>query len=300
MDRKTPIFSIIVPTYNRLKSLSFCLQSLARLDYPRDQYEVIIVDDGSPRSVKDTVDPFRHRLNITLLAQTHEGPARARNKGAKQAEGRYLTFTDDDCMPAPDWLQCLSKRFAEAPNHAIGGKTLNAIPSNPYSTASQLLIDYLYTYYDSDHREARFIPSNNLSLPSHLFHAVGGFDTSFPRAAGEDRELCVRWLKHGYGIIYAPEVLVYHTHALRFSTFLGQHFNYGRGAFQFHWSFDCYNPKHFWIEPLPFYLNILRYPFLQVKGWRAIQFSILITVSQGANAAGYFWDWIKQNKKRSR
>jgi len=268
------------------------------MDYPRDHYEVIIVDDSSPRSLEDMIDPLRRQLNITLLTQSHQGPAEARNNGAGQARGRFLAFTDDDCMPAPNWLQCLEGSFAKTPDHAIGGRTLSAYPHNPYLTASQLLIDYLYTYYNYNHREARFITSNNLALPSHLFHAVGGFDTSFHRAAGEDRELCARWLRHGYEMAYAPEVLVYHAHALRFRTFLGQHFNYGRGAFQFHQSLDRDTSNHFWIETLPFYLNMLWYPFLQESGWRAILFSILITVSQGANAAGFLWEWIKQNRKR--
>ena len=89
-------------------------------------------------------------------------------------------------------------RFAEAPDDTIEGQTLNVLSDNPYSTTSQLLIDYLYACYNADHNQTRFFASNNLALPARRFHAIGGFDTTFLRARGEDRDLCDRWVYHGY------------------------------------------------------------------------------------------------------
>jgi hypothetical protein len=77
---------------------------LGAQDYPRDQFEVLVVDDGSVRSMNGLMDSLRHRLNVTLLKKAHSGSAAARNYGAGHALGLYLAFTDDDCMPAPDWL----------------------------------------------------------------------------------------------------------------------------------------------------------------------------------------------------
>jgi GT2 family glycosyltransferase len=145
-----------------------------------------------------------------------------------------LAFTDDDCRPAPDWLSTLGVRFAGAPDHAVGGRTLNALPDNRYSAASQLLIDYLYAYYNANGGLARFFASNNVALPRDRFHAVGGFDDRWPLAGGEDRELCDRWLQGGHGMLYAPEAVVYHAHPLTLRTFCRQHFNYGRGAYYYH------------------------------------------------------------------
>lgn len=291
MKQEQPFFSIIIPTFNRPKQLLDCLQSLTFLEYPRDRFEVIVVDDGGEKPLDDLISSFCHQINIILVTQIHKGSAEARNKGAKQARGSYLTFTDDDCLPAPDWLTCLSIRFAEFPNHAIGGKTVNALSNNPYSTASQMLIDYLYTYYNFNEHRARFISSNNLALPSPHFHALDGFDTSFPRAGGEDREFCARWLQHGYGIIYAPEVLVYHAHSLGFFSFWKQHFNYGRGSFQFRHSLNRHNLKQSWKEPLPFYLKMLCYPFLQEKSSKSMMF-ILLIISQCANFTGFLGEGI--------
>lgn len=298
MKQEYPSFSIIIPTFNRPNQLMACLQSLTYLEYPKDRFEVMVVDDGGEKSLDSLISPFQHQINITLITQIHGGAAKARNKGANQARGSYLAFTDDDCIPASDWLQSLSTRFAECPNHAIGGKTINTLSNNSYSTASQMLMDYLFTYYNLNSRGARFISSNNFTLPSYLFYAVGGFDPSFPRAGGEDREFCARWLNHGYGIIYAPEVLVYHTHSLRLSSFWKQHFNYGRGAFQFHQILRGSIPNHSWREPLPFYLNMVCYPFFQEKGLKKSILSLLLIISQWANMAGFILEGINHRIKR--
>ena len=270
MDQRLPFFSIIVPTFNRPTQLTACLQSLTNLDYARNRFEVIVVDDGSVMPPKDIVSSFCHQLTITLITQPHRGPAMARNIGAKEAKGEFLAFTDDDCHPAPNWLQSLAARFATRPDHAIGGRTLNALSDNLYSTASQLVINYLYAYYNADPYQARFLASNNLALPADHFHTVGGFNTTFPQAAEEDREFCNRWLHYGYRLIYAQDVIIYHAHDLSFRTFWRQHFNYGRGAFRFHQLRARHNRQPFRIGPLSFYLNILRYPLLQIQGIKVL------------------------------
>jgi GT2 family glycosyltransferase len=292
MGQEQPFFSIIIPTYARPGQLATCLQSLARLDYPRDRFEVIVVDDGSETPPEAVVASFCGHLDVTLLKQAHAGPAAARNTGAAHARGRFLAFTDDDCAPALDWLQSLEARFARASDCAIGGRTLNALPDNPYSTASQLLIAYLYAYYNADSDRARFFASNNLAMPADRFHAIGGFDTTYTRTAAEDREFCDRWLHHGYRMTYAPEALVYHAHALKFHSFWRQHFNYGCGAFRFRQARAQRACGRIRLEPLSFYLNLLLYPFSQAQGWRAPLLAALLGVSQVANAVGFLWEGV--------
>ena len=291
MGREKPFFSIVIPTYSRPKQLANCLQSIARLDYPRDRFEVIVVDDGSPMPPEDVVDSFHDRLNVTLLTQTHAGPAAARNTGAARTKGEFLAFTDDDCAPAPDWLQALAVRFATAQDCAIGGQTLNALPANLCSTASQSLIGYLYAYYNTNPNQACFFTSNNLAVPAGRFRAAGRFETTYTRAAAEDREFCDRWLYYGYRLIYAPEVLVYHAHALTFRAFWRQHFNYGHGAFGFRQTRAQRGQRRIRVEPLSFYLNLLRYPFSQSHGPRMrLLLAGLLTASQVANGTGYLWE----------
>ena len=228
-----PFFSIVIPTYNRPKELTACLESLTRLDYPRDCFEVVVVDDGSKMSLDAVIAHFQKQLNLTLISQANAGPATARNTGAKYAQGEFLAFIDDDCTPATNWVKALANRFATTPDCMVGGQTIDALPNNPYSTGSQLLVDYLYQQYNADLYQAGFLASNNMAFPATAFRNLGGFDTSFPLAAGEDREFCDRWLARGNKTIYAPEVLIYHAHHLNFMLFLATTFQLWSWCFLF-------------------------------------------------------------------
>jgi len=298
MEDKQPFFSIIIPTFNRPLPLTRCLQSLAFLDYPRDRFEVIVVDDGSESPTEAIVSSFSHRLDITLITQPRSGPAIARNNGAAHASGKFLAFTDDDCTPAPEWLKTLAVRFNGTPENMIGGRVLNMLPDNPYSTASDLLIRYLYTYYNANPDQAHFFTSNNLTLPKDSFQRIGRFDMVFPRAGGEDREFCERWLRHGFRMTYAPEALIYHAHRLRLHSFCRQQFNYGRGAFRFHQLRARRRLDHFRLEPLSFYVNMLRYPLAEIRGPKKYLILALIVLSQGTNAAGFLWEGMRQIIRR--
>ena len=288
MKQPLPFISVVIPTENRPTQLKICLESLSGQDYPSDRFEVIVVNDGGQMLLERVLDPFRDWIDLKLFSQAHSGPAVARNVGAAHAKGKFLAFTDDDCAPASDWLRKLTARLATAPACAVGGQTINALPKNPYSTASQILIDYLYAYYNDDPTNARFLTSNSLALPAERFYAIGGFDTTFPRAAAEDRELCDRWLSHGYKMIYAPEAVVYHAHALTLRTFCRQHFNYGRGAFLFHQIRARHGRSAIAVEPLSFYRNLVAYPFSHLPAKSPLLVAALLVIAQAANAAGFF------------
>ena len=217
MERKQPYISIIIPTFGRPRQLSACLQAVARMDYPSERFEVIVVDDGSEKPPADVVALFFGLIDVTLLTQSHAGPSKARNTGAGQARGRWLAFIDDDCLPEAAWLKNLAGRFVEAPDCAIGGRTFNLLERNPYSSASQMIIDAVYEYYNSDPGRARFFATNNLALPKEPFLDLGGFDEGF--TTSEDREFCDRWLHNGYGMVYAPEAMVFHAHRLTLDRF---------------------------------------------------------------------------------
>ena len=287
---ETPVFSIVIPTYNRPAQLAVCLQACARLDYPGDRFEVIVVDDGGSSPLDAIAARFHGVLKLKLLRQENAGPAAARNMGVSEAMGEYLAFTDDDCAPESNWLQELASQFSVSPDCVVGGQTINALSDNIYSTASQLLISYLYSYYNATPNRARFFTANNLALPADRFRSVGGFDTSYPLAAGEDRELCDRWLQLGHRMAYAQGAMVYHAHPLTFRTFLRQHFHYGRGAYCFHQIRARRGNRRIKIEPLSFYLNMLVYPFSRTRGGWAMILALSFVTAQIANAAGFFFE----------
>lgn len=281
-------FSIIVPTHNRLRQLTACLDALALLEYPGELFEVIVVDDASDVSPQRLIDSYRHRMRVSLLRQSHAGPAAARNLGIGRAVGEYLAFTDDDCAPAPSWLSELAAAATERPDSAVGGRTVNVLTDNLCSTASQMLIDYLYEYYNRDPAHAAFFTSNNLALPRALCLGAGGFDRAYRLAAAEDREFCDRWLFLGNRMVSAPRAIVHHAHALSLRAFWRQHTNYGRGAMQFRLMRARRRQRPVRMEPATFYVNLLRSPFARLRGARAWLVLGLLVLAQAANAGGYF------------
>ncbi len=233
-SRHTLDFTVIIPTYRRPGPLSACLAALACSRYPRELFDVVVVDDGGDVDLHPATASFECS-RLLVLRQQRRGPGGARNTGARAARGRWLAFTDDDCLPEPDWLHALAAQLELDPEGAVGGHTFNQLINNPYSSASQLLIDYLYAHYnDPGGGEARFLTTNNLAVSAVAFHAIGGFDETYTRAASEDREFCSHWLQRGYQLHYAPAARVRHAHHLDAAAFWRQHFQYGCGARGYH------------------------------------------------------------------
>ncbi|MEL6552773.1 MAG: glycosyltransferase [Cyanobacteria bacterium J06621_11] len=284
-----PSFSIVIPTFNRPKQLEGCLSALVALDYPKDRYEIIVVDDGSQEPLTKTVAPFQQDVQVMLIRQANAGPAAARNEGVERASGDYIAFTDDDCMPEREWLQQFAIALQSNPDAMVGGRTINALPNNLYSSASQALIDYLYSYYNGA-TQGVFFASNNIAMARSHFLSIGGFDVSFPLAAAEDRNLCDCWQQAGYPMQYVPSATIQHAHALSLRSFWRQHFGYGRGAFCFHQVRSKRTEEPVKVEPLKFYADLLTYPIVE-RGVRSpLAVSSLFFLSQVATTAGFFWE----------
>ena len=279
--------SVVIPTFNRPDRLARCLQGLAGMRSARADFEVIVVDDGGSRPLADIIAGFKDRLNVRLIRQENAGPAAARNAGAAQARGSLLAFTDDDCVPDPEWLVQLLAAHQEQPGALLGGLTINALAENLLSEASQQLVSYLYDYHERTSGAPAFFTSNNMALARALF-LEAPFDTSFRLAAGEDREFCDRWLARGRTLHRADGAVIYHYHQLGPAAYWRQHFNYGRGAFHFHVA-RARRSGSVRLEPLSFYSGLLLFPLRgRAPLLRRGLVSFWLGISQAANAAGYF------------
>ena len=283
------LFSIVVPTYCRPQELRQLLEALARVDFPRERFEVVIVNDGGPAGTGETVELFAGRLDVTLINAMRAGPANARNVGAHAARGEYLAFTDDDCMPTPDWLRKLEAHVIARPHAGIGGEIRNAFESDAFSTASQTLIQYLYEYYNVNCDEDSFFTTANLTFPRALFLEMSGFDVTFPLAAAEDRDLCDRWRERGLHFHFAPDAVVRHAHSLNFSGFCRQHFNYGQGAVYLHRARDRRGREKPRFESLRFYRRLVFSPIGRGHGWSVPLLVTLMILSQATYGFGYYW-----------
>ncbi len=295
MVTEHPTFSVVIPTYKRPYELVRCLTAISKLDYPADKFEVIVVDDGGELD-EDILSPFHNKFNLELLHQENFGPATARNHGVRLAKNDYLAFTDDDCEANAEWLAKFAEQIKASPEHLLGGQITNALESNIYSTASQMLVSYFHNYGEQFNPDFAFFTTNNLALLRSKFLSLGGFDESFVIAAAEDRDFSSRWRETNHKMLFLETAIVRHSHNLSWKSFLRQHFNYGRGACHFYALRKIRRKQKIKIEPLSFYIKMFYFPFLNNSIFRASQISFLFFIVQCANSCGYLREYISIDK----
>lgn len=199
------LFSIVIPTFKRQDSLFACLDCLGhyfkpgRFDSLSNRVEVIISDDN-----RDTTLQHILRQNYpwsTYVAGPALGPARNRNHGARHAHGTWLVFTDDDCLPQPGWIEA----FASYADHydLMEGRTSSSDQRSRLDEECPI------------NETGGYLWSCNFAIKSKIFHAMGGFDESFPAPAMEDVELNVRFNRLGLRRAYVASAVVLHPWRIR-------------------------------------------------------------------------------------
>ena len=285
--------SVVVPTHGRHASLTRCLAGLAAQTLPREMFEVIVSDDGSATPVAPTVEAFADRMTVSVVRRSHAGPAAARNEGARHARGEFVAFTDDDCVPAPTWLETLADRIRKSPGTLIGGSIVNLLPDDPYATATQLIMNCVYDYYARSVSDHRFFSTSNLAVPTNRFWLLDGFSERFQRAAGEDYDFCARWSEAGFPNEYAPEVEVGHAHGHTLGSFWRQHYGYGRALLRVREGMARRHGRSgIDLESPGFYRQILTYPLKHSADGRGARNAALVLLAQIATATGGLREWL--------
>ncbi|NNU16645.1 glycosyltransferase [Parvularcula sp. ZS-1/3] len=277
-----PEFSIIIPTYGRPEQIAACVESLRGLEGP--SFEVVVVDDGSPEPVM--IDPalYADDFALRVIRQENAGPGAARNRGANEAHGRYLAFTDDDCRPCPDWLERYLAVLDGHPERLAGGLVVNGLERNVFAAASQDIITFLYK---KDGADLAFFTSNNFACAREAFLDCGGFDPAL-RTASEDRDFCIRWRARGGETVQAECAIVEHFHDLRMESFWRQHTNYGRGARDLSDKLErTGDAEPLRVRGFGFYRDLVSWPYA-AGGSGKLARSLLIVLSHVAMARGFY------------
>lgn len=277
-------FSVVVPTYHRPRRLARLLGSLAQLRYPSTRFEVVVVDDGSPEPVEPHVAPFRRTLELVVARQDNSGPAAARNLGVRLAGGGSIALIDDDCTADPDWLTAFHGSVTTWPTALHGGRVVNALTGNPYATANQLLLDFLYRHYAAGARLGGFFTTNNLCVPRSGFEELGGFDSRL--RFGEDRDFCYRWALRDNQFRFARRAVVHHAHAVDLVGLLRLHFWYGGGSYELRRKVAARGLPPVETSPLSVYLGLLLAGVRHRPGLAGLRLSALLLAMQGASAVG--------------
>ncbi len=223
--------SIIIPTYNRKTQLKNCLSSIFSQDYPKQNFEVIVVDNNS----NDGTDSFIKKLqikydNLIYLKQPHRGPAAVRNLGVSNAKCEIIGFTDDDCVLDKDWIKQMVEMHKKNPFvAAVGGHTW-VDSKNLKAVVSQFLANGGIKTNINGKQEIIFLPTCNVSLKRKILEQEK-FNTLFSYPGGEDLEYFWRLFKEGFSLKYEPKIYVFHDRPNAILKHLQQAFIYGRANF---------------------------------------------------------------------
>jgi GT2 family glycosyltransferase len=290
-----PFFSLIVPTRNRPQALQTLLTALCSLDYPRERFEVIIIWHTSDDSPERVIDPFRERFDIKTVEARRHGPGPARQAGIERAKGEYIAFIDDDCEPSRNWLRAFARALRDDDEIAVGGRVINKLSGNLFSSTSQLLIDYVYALYNANPVKSGFFTTNNAAVSARCLRQMGGFDRDWAIAGAEDRDFWMRWRKAGFRMVYDPQIIVEHSHVMSWKTFWQTHYHYGQGAYYFHRRYAAVRS-----ESRGFFLGLPAFILRSAPLPRSLVYLALACVSQVASAAGLLNEWLhRRSRERS-
>lgn len=238
-----PLVSVTVVTYQRRDHLRWCLEALACQSFPKDQFEVAVVDDGgtddSGVEVSQVIERYP-KLDVHYYWHEHRGwgLARSRNEGARATSGACIVFIDSDILLNPDSLKSFSRLYWDNPYRVIGGYykyligmriTLNAVRKWDRLWNMKLpeidILQHEYQLLGTDVREAHFnqgrtavdlfadeeatyrnpysLLGGNIMVPRHIWDQTQGFDELIPHYGGEDAEFSLQIADLGYSFSYS-------------------------------------------------------------------------------------------------
>ena len=245
-----PFVSIVIPTTGKVRFIRGLVESVARLDYPKDKFELILIGDR-PTRLLDKHAKEAEDESIDVTVEYEPLPAgQKRNIGAKIAKGTIIAFTDDDTILREDWIRNGVKHLSENEKYVgVGGPNYTPREELPFAKAvgrifgSKFLFSFRYTVGHSVAREIAHNPTCNYLIKKNVVQEIQFHESLWP---GEDVEFDIRLNMAGYRILYAPDVVVWHHRRSRPAAFLKQMFNYGKTRAQVTWmhprSFDI---RHF-------------------------------------------------------
>src|SRR5690606_1593599 len=219
-------FSIIIAVYKREDELTELLESLT--NQSDSDFEVIVVDDGSPVSLESIVGEFKSKLNIQYLHKENSGPAKSRNFGMERASGNYFIFLDSDTIAPKNYIQTVRKELSENYVDAFGGPDA----ADESFTALQKAISYSMTSFlttggirGGKKHVGRFQPrSFNMGISKAAFEATGGFGNL---RIGEDPDLSMTLWEKGFETRLFPEAKVFHKRRTSLVKFARQVYQFG-------------------------------------------------------------------------
>ena len=186
--------SVIVIAYNEQAYIKKCLTAI--LNQTFSDFELLIIDDGSTDETASVVKSIHDERIRYIRNNKNYGVVKSRNIGIENAKGKYIFFTDADCVPIKYWLEEGLKIFKEKRCVGVEGRIF-------YATARVTISDRIV-----EHLEGCCHDTGNVAYKKEIPDKVKGFDPEF-KFAHEDQDLAYRILKHGE-ITFSEDMIVVH------------------------------------------------------------------------------------------
>lgn len=196
--------SVIVPAYNAQPYISRCIEALLSQSFNPNNYEVIVVDDGSSDQTADIIKNYP----VKYVYQKNQGPATARNRGVKEAKGDIILFTDADCVPTGNWIEEMVRPFKSPDIAAVKGAYLTNQKEVVARLAQVEFEERFEMLKKADSID--MVDTYSAGFRKAIFSQMGGFDTTFPVANNEDTDLSYKMSRHGFKMVFNPVAVVYH------------------------------------------------------------------------------------------
>lgn len=216
--------SILIPTYgSRLQYLRDELACLQALDFPSDEFEIIVIDNGPGSDVAKISEEFNKngKHPILCIKETKPGLGEARHAGAHAARGEILVYLDDDVLLAPDWLKWMLEPYQDSKVASVGGKVVLKTEAEPpswinhFNPVALSALDFGDKTIELVHPHAPW--GCNMSVRKSVLYAVGGFNPDFfgdPKykwwTGDGESGLATKIYAAGYKIIYEPKAWLHH------------------------------------------------------------------------------------------
>lgn len=217
-----PLLSVIIPAFNAESTIKHCINSLQSQSYPKNQFEIIVVDDGS---TDRTVEFAKEAGADKVIATKHLGTSQTRKKGFNEARGKILCSLDSDCESKDGWLQTITKELENL--DAISGPIENGIKNSSISWAEYLL-EFSEFNEHKPRSEIRFLPGCNQAMRRNAYESTSGFSQV---QSSDDVFFGESLQRAGIKCYFVPEMKIIHLGTTDIEKFLSKFKRRGSGFF---------------------------------------------------------------------
>ena len=217
-------FSVIICTYNREKYIYNALKSIAEQEYPKERYEIVLINNNSTDKTEDICRQFQHAfpdVSFHYVVETRQGLSYARNRGIDESRGEILIYVDDDATVFPMYLQEYDVFFQNYPDAIAGGGPIYPVfevpePKWMSPIMRSLLGGYLY-FGDKIKifRNGKYPGGGNAAYRKKELEQFGYFNTELGRKGNgllgsEEKDMFDRFRNAGRHFYYIPKAAIYH------------------------------------------------------------------------------------------